>query len=302
MNGGMRNPMSVYIPIWTNGISFKAYSPDQKLSYSNLREKLLLSSGDIKNKKNGWLASKPFDEWNDKKAVCFEYIKFLKNGNVSRLSGTPQYQSDGSGVIFDFESNIIMPTTSSSQKLAGMIERQSFKAIKTLTEISEYSYSGDFLYWLAYRYESEKGNISERLTINDISSIRGFNESDSFSDHVTANTNVTKYIQSQILLGMFAGLSQIHISIKSKNKNYDFHLRYDGRVIVTKPDNLETLQEKYEYAKVVHKIIQDSYSEYKSFVEKGTWTDLKKEFTYGELSTGTSSLSNLLKKLKPNKE
>lgn len=294
--------MSVYIPIWTKGISFKAYSPDQKLTYSDLQRELLLFSGSIKNKKNGWLASKPFDEWDDKKYVCFEYIKFLRNGNVSRLSGNYQYQSDGSGVIFDFENNMIMPTTASSQKLARMIERQAFKAIKTLTEISEYSYSGDFLYWLAYRFESENGNLSENLIIKDIISIRGFNEGDSISDHVTANTNVTKYIQSQILLGLFEGLSQIHITIESKNKIYDFHLRYDGRVIVTTPDNLETLQEKYKYAKEVHRIIQDSYSEYKSFIKKGTWADCKKAFTFGELSTGTSSLWTLLKKLKPSKE
>ena len=36
--------MSVYIPIWTKGISFKAYSPDQKLSYTDLQKKLLLFS------------------------------------------------------------------------------------------------------------------------------------------------------------------------------------------------------------------------------------------------------------------
>jgi hypothetical protein len=288
----------IYIPIWANSISFKAYLLESKITCDDLKSKITPFLANIKRKKEGWTSASP-QELDESKIACFQYVKFTKNANSTRLSGTQQFSSDGCGIIFDFENNIIMPTTSSSQKLASMVERHAFKPVYDLSGVRAFSYSGDFLYWLAYRYETGAKGISENISIKDLIALLG-DEGDEggVSNFLKANTDVSKDMRTKILLGSFDRLSLIHIDVDYNGKTYGFDLREDGRIKVETPDEMDLL-EKFEYAKKVHTIVVGSHKEYKDFLKLNTWKKLKDGFKVSQLSIGHSAISELLKKLGP---
>jgi len=254
-----------YIPIWNKGINFKVYQTIQTLNFEQLDTCIQPYQANVSRKKGGWQASEPYYLSSDKKFACLGYLNFKKNSNATKLQGRQIYESDGAGIMFDFDNKIIIPTTTSSQKLANIVDRKAFEAIRDFTDIHGFEYTGDFLFWLAYMHMTNQKDITENIRIQDIINISSGRETANLIDSVRTPTDVTRHTESQVILGLSGVINSFYTSIHFGNKDYDFKLFSDGRIQAGFIDELEELPDKYAYAKKIHDLLQNCYTKYSQF-------------------------------------
>ena len=260
------------IPVWNRGINFKVYNLAQRITYDDLLHKLTRHSANINNKVDGWVTNPPEFVTSNKTSACFIYISFKQNANSSRLHSDKIMEYDSAGFVFDFASQLVILTTSGQDKINTLRRANAFMPISDLTQISGCSYSGKFLFWLSHLLENENGNVCDDICIKDISAITNNLENLNISDVVSANTQVTFFPETKVILGLNGGASGIRLKVTSNNEEYDFDLYSDGRVRAKKPSSIKLIEDKAHYAKMIHNILQKSYNQYNSLVNSGEWS------------------------------
>lgn len=274
---------------WKNSINFKAYKLDRSLNYEELIEILRKNGGNLEQNKKGWLAKYPHFKTNDKNIASFIYVNFKKNTRASRHLGFEVIEPEYFGFTFYFSYKLIIVSTSNNFKLSYLVERDAFTPIRTLTNISGCGYSGDFLFWLAYRFDTDNRKINNDIIIDDITAISSSHENLNLQDAVSSNTRVTKHIETQIILGLNKFATATISKFKSNGNYYTFNLYFDGRV-KAKHAEVETKEEKVMYAKQIHDIIQSAHEEYNKIADVEEWRKLKDDFSRTLLESGLSRL------------
>jgi len=291
---------TVTVPIWTRGINFKAFRTSQKYTYASLHTNLSQHTFNPSRKKAGWKTDPTYLS-PDSKLACFEYIYFKKNSRATNYHESQIYVPDGAGVMFDLQNDLIIPTITSNQKLNNIFIKKAFEPVRNITGISGFEYSGDFLFWLAYKHMSEKQEIIPNIKIEDITIISSGRDYVNLFDSIRATTDVTQHPESQVILGISGYLNSIYISIKKDNSTYNFNLIKDGRIQASQRDELTEIPQKYVYSKEIHDVLQKLNLAYQEFVRSNDWNTLKLEFQSECLIRSGESIKELINQMKSDK-
>lgn len=160
-------PEELSIPIWSKGINFKVYKFDKDIEYEELIKSLAKYKGSIDKKTKGWIIDTPYLNKYGENEACIIFMSFNKDANPSRLYQMDILKTDPIGFIFDFKDKLIIASTANRQKLASIIEANAFIPIRDITRVEGYSYSGDFLFWLVHNFDTNNGEITKDIKIED---------------------------------------------------------------------------------------------------------------------------------------
>ena len=278
--------------IWSRGIRFKVYQLDSTIEYKKVAKCLSNYSGNTSNQKEGWLTEYPYFKTDDGDVAAFLYVTFKRDAGASRVKReeirVPEYVSCN----FFFKQNLVIVSTSSGSKLNNLVEKKMFNPIRALARIYSCDYSGDFLYWLAYKHDHKE--MIENIHVADIQAISSEREQFSVSDAVIANTKVTSHIEAQVLLALYGFANGASISINADKKDHSLKLSSDGRIYTKHGLDIETNEDKAMYALYIHEIIQKCYREY-SIEKGGEWEKNKKEYRQSLFEKSIDALSDLVK-------
>lgn len=282
--------------IWSRGIRFKVYKLDSPLEYKKVVKCLSNYNGNTSNQEEGWLTEYPYFKTEESDVAAFLYVTFKRDAGASRVKReeirVPEYVSCN----FFFKQNLVIVSTSSGSKLSNLVEKKMFDPIRELARIDPCGYSGDFLYWLAYKHDRKEMKITDNIHVADIQAISSEREQFNVSDAVSANSKVTSHIEAQVLLAIYGFANGASISINADKKDHRLKLSSDGRIYTKHGMDIETNEDKAMYALYIHKIIQKCYKEYYIDKEGGEeWEKNKKEYRQSLFKKSIDALSDLVK-------
>lgn len=275
--------------IWKMGIRYKVYQLDNSLDYEKLVEKLSKYSANTSNEKDGWLIKYPYFKTDNGNVAAILYVVFKRDAGASRVKREEIKVPEYVNCNFFFEEKIIIVSTSNSYKLSNLVEKVIFEPIQAITRIIPCVYSGDFIYWLAYKYDRKGRKITDNMHIADIQAISSERENFNISDAVSANTNVTSHIEAQVILALSGFTNGASLVLNKDGKDHRFKLSSDGRIYAKNGLYIETNEEKAMYALYVHNIIQECYEEYSKDIS-GEWEINKKEYQQSLFKNSVNSL------------
>lgn len=284
----------VDISFWSRGLNFKVYGMGRGLDYPRLQTQLQQYAGDPEQNVQGWLSESPYATWDEKKRACYVYLGYKKDARLSQIFGGKYMVPDPIAILFDLENQLIIPTTADKNKLSSKVERKAFKPIQDATSIDPYTYSGDFLFWLAYIYECKDGQINDAIHIDDISIISSGRESVNLSESIKTNTEVTRYTETQVILGLHGYLTALNLGITADSLEYHLSLAMDGRISADIPEEIEDTSYKGNYAVSIHKTIQQCFATYQSFLEKNNWKQQKGDYRKSCLESSKGSMDSMI--------
>ena len=281
--------------IWSRGIRFKVYQLDSTIEYKKVAKCLSNYSGNTSNQKEGWLTEYPYFKTDDSDVAAFLYVTFKRDAGASRVKReeirVPEYVSCN----YFFKENLVIVSTSSGPKLSNLVEKKMFGPIRALARIDPCGYSGDFLYWLAYKHDRKEMKITDNIHVADIQAISSEREQLNVSDAVSANTKVTSHIEAQVLLALYGFANGASVSINADKKDHHLKLLSDGRIYAKHGLDIETNEDKAMYALYIHQIIQECYREYSIDKEGEEWEKNKKEYRQSLFKKSIGTLSDLVK-------
>lgn len=284
-------------PIWKNSINFKVYELDRSISYDHLLECIKNYPGETESQNEGWLAKYPYFITDDKKSASFLYVYFKKEMKLSRFEGREIKSTQFLGLNFDFEGNLVIVSTTDRSKLTSLVEKRVFAPVREMTKLNGCSYSGDFLFWLAYKFDKDAGRINNDIFIDDIPSISSEREKFNLADAVTATTQVTNHIDAKVILGINQFANGLQLRVNAYNELYYFYLRLDGRIQAKPGINIETREQKALYAKQIHNIVQTCFADYSSIADTEQWNEEKGKYVLYLLQSSTSKLNEYVSEI-----
>lgn len=280
--------------IWSRGIRFKVYKLEIDLTYASLKEVFSKKNVDDSSKSDGWLANQPFFKSDDSKVFSFLYVKYVSATKASREENKKIRVPEYTAFIFDLSKKLLIVSTSSNQRL-GYIERDAFPSIRALTNITGYTYSGNFLFWLAYKFDNEAGKISQNVRIEDFTAISSESESTNSTDSIRASSDVTELIESKLILGLNKHATAVQMKMSSSDILYKFEMRSDGRFVVKEKTDDEDMESMIAIAEEIHYLIQQCYFEYIEISKSASWSILTEKYSIDLLREVLRRLSTYIK-------
>lgn len=270
-------------PIWIQKCKFKTYSLESDLTNEELVAELIKFASDPEKAQPGWDMKDVFELKKNEQYV-YQYISFPKSRRVTENIGESYHNIDNIPVFFDFEEKLFFVGSSSTDKLI-KIESKGFKPLINLTKISNFNYSGDFLYWLVCKYFFKEKLIDPNMSLENICVISSNSEISNYRDKVECSVDVIEYPQAKVLLALGDTLSILRIQSKYFGKIIEFIIQNDGRIDLLYHDDMDEddLGVKYECVKNTHKMVQLAYNKYLSECHKNEelkkgWYSKKAEF------------------------
>ncbi|MCO5382061.1 MAG: hypothetical protein NHB15_08195 [Methanosarcina barkeri] len=277
----------IFEPIWAKGISFKVFKMEKKLDYIEFLKNLKKYQGDLEKRKDGWLVDDPYFSSENNNFNAFLYRSFIKNKKASELEGKDILVPDYVGLTFDFEEQLIIASTMSNNKINTLFET-ALKPITDLCEISVYSYSGDFLFWLIYMNDKKQGRINEEIVIRNITMVSSDRNKQNLLEAISNIENVTNESDGKIILGQNQSVNVVRMQLYFNGNLYGIVLYSDGRIKAMKGSKPMNKKEKAIYAKSIHKIIEDMYAEYK---KDNQWGSIKEGYSNSLIKKGIEDLA-----------
>lgn len=284
-------------PIWKNSINFKVYELNRSINYEGLFDCIANYPGDVEAENEGWLAKSPYFVTDDKRFASFLYVYFKRELKLSRFKGRDIRSPEFLGLNFDFEDNLVIVSTTDRSKLTSLVEKRVFAPVREMTKLSGCSYSGDFLFWLAYIFDKCDGRVNDDIYIDDIPSISSEREKFNLADAVTAATQVTNHIDAKVILGINQFANGLQLRVNAYQELYYFYLRLDGRIQAKPGINIETKEQKAFYAKQIHNIIQTCFAVYSNIADTEQWEEEKEKYILYLLQSSTSRLNEYVSEI-----
>jgi len=285
-------------PVWVQKCKFKAYSLELVLTPRELISELIRFSSDPEKAQPGWDMKDVFELVKNEKYV-YQYISFPKSRRVTENIGESYHNIDNIPVFFDFNEKLLFVGSSSSDKLA-KIESKGFKPLLNLTKISNFNYSGDFLYWLVCKYFFKEKLIDPNMSLENICVISSNSEISNYRDKVECSVDVIEYPQAKVLLALGNSLSTLRIQSKYFGKIIEFIIQNDGRIDLLYHDDMDEddLGVKYECVKNTHEMVQLAYNKYLSECHtdeksKSGWESRKAQFKVSLITKIIDHLTNI---------
>lgn len=157
------------------------------------------------------------------------------------------------GLTFDFEEQLIIASTMSNNKINTLFET-ALKPITDLCEISVYSYSGDFLFWLIYMNDKKQGRINEEIVIRNITMVSSDRNKQNLLEAISNIENVTNESDGKIILGQNQSVNVVRMQLYFNGNLYGIVLYSDGRIKAMKGSKPMNKKEKAIYAKAYIKL------------------------------------------------
>ncbi len=284
------------VPVWSRSINFKVYHFERAIKYNELKKAVENKSGNLENKKEGWLTTFPYIKSN--KIIAYMYIKFKRDAAASRAEGHEVLVADPVVCNFYLDDGLAIVSTASESKLTYIVEKRMFDTLDFIERPVGIEYSTRFLYWLAYMHQLGGKKITDDISIEDVQSISSDLEKANLSDSSRANTEVTSYLHAKTILASNGFANAARIEIDSNKKSYSIKLTSDGRINIKPEESIEGKEEKALYALENHEILQKIYKIYSSQKDSTSWEKNKLKYRCFLIKNCVDELNDLLSTLK----